>query len=60
MPVAEALLAFLERNSRQLTAQSLASQWQRDHPDQAEFRLWLARITSGPATEPGLTAVPRP
>jgi tetratricopeptide (TPR) repeat protein len=60
MPVADALLTFLERNSRQLTAQTLASQWQRDHPDRAEFRAWLARVTAGPATEAGLTAVPRP
>jgi tetratricopeptide (TPR) repeat protein len=68
MPVADALLQFLERNNRQLTAQTLASQWQRDHPDRAEFRTWLARVTIAAPTEAPtaaptaapLTAVPRP
>jgi tetratricopeptide (TPR) repeat protein len=53
MPVAEALITFLERNNSQLTAQTLVGQWLRDHPDRAEFRSWQARVaTSSPSPDP--------
>jgi tetratricopeptide (TPR) repeat protein len=46
MPVAEALVDFLERTGRLLTARTLVNQWLRDHPDRPEFRNWAERLNA--------------
>ena len=50
MPIAEALVSFLVRNGRVLTAKALVNQWLRDHPDRQEFRQWRERVSTTPGT----------
>jgi len=44
MPVAEALVSFLERTDRLNTAAALVKRWISEDPNQAEFRAWEQRI----------------
>ncbi len=54
MSIAEALVRFLQRNGRVLTARSLVNQWLRDQPDRPEFRRWSGQITDlQAAPDPG-------